>query len=135
MKCPNLIYLLLLDKNGFHMKTISTLLWVTLLGTSFTACKPNSAEATKTEAIQATKEIAAANLDSTRFHIEGMTCAVGCAKTIETKLNETPGVQKAAVDFDKKETVVTFDKTQQSKASLTKIVESCADGATYKVID
>lgn len=135
MKCPNLIYLLLLHKNGFHMKTISTLLWVTLLGTSFTACKPNLAEAPKTEAKQATKEIAAANLDSTRFHIEGMTCAVGCAKTIETKLNETPGVQKAAVDFDKKETVVSFDKTQQSKASLTKIVESCADGATYKVID
>ena len=135
MKCPNLIYLLLLHKNGFHMKTISTLLWVTLLGTSFTACKPNSAEAPKTEAKPATKEIAAANLDSTRFHIEGMTCAVGCAKTIETKLNETPGVQKAAVDFDKKETVVSFDKTQQSKASLTKIVESCADGATYKVID
>lgn len=117
------------------MKTFSTLLWVALLGTSFTACKPNSAEAPKTETKPASKEIAAANLDSTRLHIEGMTCAVGCAKTIETKLNETPGVQKAAVDFDKKEAIVSFDKSQQSKASLTKIVESCADGATYKVID
>jgi copper chaperone CopZ len=117
------------------MKKISTLLLVTLLGTSFTACKPNSAEAPKTEAKQTTKEIAAANVDSTRFHIEGMTCAVGCAKTIETKLNETPGVQKAVVDFDKKEASVYFDKTQQNKMSLSKIVASCADGATYKVID
>lgn len=118
------------------MKTISTLLWATLLGTSFTACKPNSSEAPKTEAKPtASKEIAAANVDSTRFHIEGMTCAVGCAKTIETKLNETPGVQKAVVDFDKKEASVYFDKTQQNKTSLSKIVASCADGSTYKVID
>jgi copper chaperone CopZ len=118
------------------MKTFSTLLLATLLGTSFTACKPNSSEAPKTEAKpMVSKEIAAANVDSTRFHIEGMTCAVGCAKTIETKLNETPGVQKASVNFDKKEAVVAFDKTQQSKKSLKQVVESCADGTTYKVID
>ena len=117
------------------MKTIATLFWAALIGTSFAACKHHSAEAPKTEAKPAAKEIVVANLDSTRFHIEGMTCAIGCAKTIESKLNETPGVQNATVDFDKKEAAVSFDKTQQSKASLTKIVESCADGATYKVID
>jgi hypothetical protein len=44
-------------------------------------------------------------------------------------------VQKASVNFDKKEAVVAFDKTQHSKKSLTQLVESCADGATYKVID
>jgi copper chaperone CopZ len=118
------------------MKTSTTLLWVALIGTSITACKPNSSPAAQAEVKPVvSKEIAAANLDSTRFHIEGMTCAVGCAKTIETKLNETPGVQKAVVDFDKKEASVYFDKTQQNKTSLSKIVTSCADGATYKVID
>ena len=118
------------------MKTITHLFYITLLGSTFVACKPNGAEAPKaSEKPVVTKEIAAANLDSTRFHIEGMTCAMGCAKTIETKLNETAGVQKAAVDFDKKEARVYFDETQQNKTSLSKIVASCADGATYKVID
>lgn len=118
------------------MKTSTTLLWVALIGTSITACKPNSSPAPQAEEKPVvSKEIAAANLDSTRFHIDGMTCAIGCAKTIETKLNETAGVQKASVNFEKKEAVVAFDKTQQSKKSLTHVVESCADGATYKVID
>ena len=118
------------------MKTITHLFYITLLGSTFVACKPNGAEAPKTsEKPVVTKEIAAANLDSTRFHIEGMTCAMGCAKTIETKLNETAGVQKAAVDFDKKEASISFDKTQQTKATLVKLVEACADGTTYKVID
>ena len=118
------------------MKTITRLFYITLLGSTFVACKPNATEATKTDSKpEVAKEIAAVNLDSTRFHIEGMTCAVGCAKTIETKLNETPGVQKAVVDFDKKEALISFDKTQQTKTSLVKLVESCADGTTYKVID
>jgi len=30
-----------------------------------------------------------------------MTCAIGCAKTIETKLAKMDGVQKATVDFEK----------------------------------
>ncbi|MEN9322595.1 MAG: hypothetical protein RL699_375 [Bacteroidota bacterium] len=118
------------------MKISSSILLVALIGSTVIACKQSNSDAPKAAAKPVeTKEIAAANLDSTRFHIEGMTCAVGCAKTIETKLNETPGVQKAAVNFDKKEAIVSFDKSQQSKATLTKIVESCADGATYKVID
>ncbi|MBU3680666.1 MAG: heavy-metal-associated domain-containing protein [Flavobacterium sp.] len=118
------------------MKISSTILFVTLIGLTVMACKQSNSDTPKAAAKPvATKEIASANLDSTRFHIEGMTCAVGCAKTIETKLNETPGVQKATVNFDKKEAVVAFDKTQHSKKSLTQLVESCADGTTYKVID
>ena len=62
-----------------------------------------------------------------------MTCAIGCAKTIEKELSDTDGVQKAAVDFDKKQATVSFDTSIQTPASLTKIVEATADGKTYKV--
>ena len=116
------------------MKTITRLFYITLLGSTFVACKPNAAEATKTDSKpEVAKEIAAVHLDSTRFHIEGMTCAVGCAKTIEAKLNETTGVQKAVVDFDKKEATVEFDAAVLTPEKLTKTVESTGDGETYKV--
>lgn len=67
------------------------------------------------------------------FTISGMTCAIGCAKTIENELSETDGVQTVTVDFDKKQATVAFDSSLQTPESLTKIVESAADGKTYKV--
>ena len=62
-----------------------------------------------------------------------MTCAVGCAKTIEEELSNLDGVEKATVDFDKKLATVKFDKTVQNAESLTKIVQETGDGKTYKV--
>lgn len=78
------------------------------------------------------KVIAAENLQTASFTIEGMTCAVGCAKTIEKELSDLEGVEKAAVDFDKKTATVTFDKTIQNPESVTKVVQETGDGKTYK---
>ena len=74
-----------------------------------------------------------AKLETASFNIEGMTCAIGCAKTIEKELSETKGVQKATVDFDKKEATVSFDSTKQTPKTLVKLVEATGDGKTYKV--
>jgi copper chaperone CopZ len=46
-----------------------------------------------------------------------MTCAVGCAKTIQEDLTQLEGVQKATVDFETKIATVTFDKLQNQKNS------------------
>ena len=77
--------------------------------------------------------MAAAQPETASFKIEGMTCAMGCAKTIETKLSKMDGVQKATVDFDKKEATVDFDGAVLNAEKLTKAVESTGDGETYKV--
>ncbi len=79
------------------------------------------------------KAIAAENVQTASFNIEGMTCAVGCAKTIEQKLTDLDGVEKATVDFDKNLATVTFDKTVQTPETLTKVVQETGDGKTYKV--
>ncbi|MDQ6470479.1 heavy metal-associated domain-containing protein [Flavobacterium sp. LHD-80] len=81
------------------------------------------------------KVIAAENVQTASFEIEGMTCAMGCAKTIEKELSNLDGVEKAVVDFDKKTATVTFDKTIQNQESLTKIVQGTGDGKTYKVLN
>ena len=116
-------------------KSIVTLVLASVL---FVGCKEKesktvSKETTETAAPKVKKEIAAANLQTASFSVEGMTCAVGCAKTIQEDLTGLDGVQKATVDFDTKIATVTFDKTVQTPAKLTKVVEAAADGKTYKV--
>ena len=113
---------------------------VTLVLTSvlFVGCKEKSTEIVSKETAETTapkvkKEIATANLQTASFSVEGMTCAVGCAKTIQEDLTGLDGVQKATVDFDTKLATVTFDKTVQTPEKLTKVVEAAADGKTYKV--
>ncbi|GEP49701.1 hypothetical protein FNO01nite_03730 [Flavobacterium noncentrifugens] len=64
-----------------------------------------------------------------------MSCAIGCAKTIEKELSEMDGVQKASVDFDSKKAVIDFDATKQTPENFVKVVEATADGKTYKVSD
>ena len=67
--------------------------------------------------------------------IEGMTCAMGCAKTIEKKLADMDGVQSATVDFEAKTATVNFDLDKLKSEDLVKTTEACADGKTYKVSD
>jgi len=84
-------------------------------------------------AVKEHKAIAAENVQTVSFEIEGMTCAMGCAKTIEKELSNLDGVEKATVDFDKKTATVVFDKTVQNQENLTKTVQATGDGKTYKV--
>jgi copper chaperone CopZ len=95
-----------------------------------TASKPMS-ESDKTNT---KKEVAVAvKPETASFKIDGMTCAMGCAKTIENKLSKMNGVQKATVDFDKKQATVEFDAAVISPENLSKTVEATGDGETYKV--
>lgn len=87
----------------------------------------------ETTAVKEHKVIAAENVQTASFEIEGMTCAMGCAKTIEKELSNLDGVEKATVDFDKKTATVVFDKTVQNQDNLTKVVQATGDGKTYKV--
>lgn len=113
------------------------MLTVALASVLFVGCKdkPNETDSKEItiDAPQIKKEIAATNLQTARFSVEGMTCAVGCAKTIQEDLTQLEGVQKATVDFETKIATVTFDKTVQSPEKLTTVVEAAADGKTYKV--
>jgi periplasmic mercuric ion binding protein len=117
------------------IKSIATVLLASLL---FVGCKEKSTEAvsnpeTEVETPKVKKEIAATNLQTASFTIKGMTCAIGCAKTIEEELNGLDGVQTAKVDFDKELATVSFDKTVLNPEKITKVVEATADGKSYTV--
>lgn len=85
-------------------------------------------------AVEGASQETAANLETTSFKIDGMTCPSGCAAMIEKKLAGLEGVGEAKVDFEKKTATVSFDAAKQTPEKLVETVEGLADGA-YKVSD
>ena len=65
------------------------------------------------------------------FNIEGMSCAVGCAKKIEKELAGMPGVKSASVDFDNELAMVEYDVDLVNHSSIEETVTKAGD--VYKV--
>jgi mercuric ion binding protein len=121
------------------MKIVKQTLLVATLAIATISCKNDretSTEAnvveTETSATERPKTIAA-NPKTASFEIEGMTCAVGCASLIESKLNKVDGVTEVKVDFETKTATVTYDADKLNQEKLTKTVEGVAGGDLYKV--
>ena len=122
------------------MKFATKFAVIALSAALFTSCKDTSKdgnlETPEQPVVTDSNQVkeTAANLETTSFSIDGMTCAVGCAAVIEKKLAEMEGVQGAKVDFEKKTATVSFDADKQTPENLVEKVEAIADGA-YKVSD
>lgn len=118
------------------MKSLKIVLGLALISAMIVSCKQETQtpetkivqneEATITKSIDPNAKIAKAE-----FNIEGMTCAVGCAKTIEKKLATLEGVKSATVDFDKKLAMVEFDENKLNTTVLEETVTKA--GEQYKV--
>ncbi len=118
------------------MKKIQSIVAIAAIAIAFTSCK-DTASAPKEDSVVTTEKTVAANakMETASFNITGMTCAMGCAKTIEKELTSLDGVQNATVDFDKKTATVNFDSNVQNTEKLVETVEATAGGKTYKVSD
>lgn len=66
-----------------------------------------------------------------KLSIEGMTCAIGCAVTIEKKLQRTSGIVSAKVDFESNTGWVTYDATMLNLDGISSVVKST--GTSYSV--
>lgn len=102
-------------------------------GLTLIGCKKETAVNTTDEGAKKETSKAVAKAETTSFKIDGMTCAMGCAKTIENKLAGLDGVQKATVDFENKTATVEYDAALLTPEKLVETVEAVADGKTYKV--
>lgn len=120
------------------MKFSNSVLIVALSSILLISCKESNSKSeiieTETQT-KLTKNTVVAKPETASFKIDGMSCAIGCARTLESKLAKTDGVQEAKVDFEKKEATVSFDAAVVSPEKLQEIVENAADGKTYKVSD
>jgi len=76
--------------------------------------------------------VAPENLVVVDYAIEGMVCAMGCAKTIQDEVADMAGVVACSVDFEEGKAHIEFDKSQLTEEDLITKIESIADGQ-YKV--
>ncbi|MDG1396826.1 MAG: heavy metal-associated domain-containing protein [Polaribacter sp.] len=78
---------------------------------------------------EAKKEVVKENV---ALAISGMTCEIGCAKTIQSKLLKKEGVLQAKVIFNDSIANIEFDANTTSKKDLIAFVEGIAGGDLYK---
>lgn len=78
------------------------------------------------------KEISAENIVIADFAIDGMVCAVGCAKTIEEEIAALSGVAVSEVDYENGKAHFEYDKSQLTEQDIISKIQSLADGQ-YKV--
>ncbi|APZ45998.1 heavy metal transport/detoxification protein [Polaribacter reichenbachii] len=64
--------------------------------------------------------------------ISGMTCEIGCAKTIQSKLSKKEGVLDAKVIFNDSIANIEYDANTTSKKDLIAFVDGIAGGELYK---
>lgn len=65
----------------------------------------------------------AAGTKTATFKVEGMTC-VSCETTIQLALEQTPGVRRSQVSYDRGEAVVEFDPEKTTPAKLRDAINS-----------
>ncbi|MGY0407862.1 MAG: heavy-metal-associated domain-containing protein [Polaribacter sp.] len=90
-----------------------------------TGCKKDAKKVdTKTETI-------AANMQTVALNISGMTCEIGCARTIQSKLSKKDGVAEAKVIFKDSIATIKFDANKTSKKELIAFVDGISGGDIY----
>lgn len=70
---------------------------------------------------------------SLEIGIEGMTCEIGCARTIQSKLSKVDGVTFAKVSFEAKKGQFTYDANKISKDEIVTKITGIAGGDLYAV--
>ncbi len=118
------------------MQTIKHILTLTLIATFAFSCKNEKNPEVKTVEVE-TEVVKKIDPNATyakaEFTIDGMTCQIGCANTIQKTIAKMDGVKFAKVDFDRKLAMVEFNEAKVTPITLEEAVAKVSD--TYKVSD
>jgi len=110
-------------KNSFLILIISLIL---------ISCNETKKENTVKQSDTKLEEIAA-NYKSIEVDIEGMTCEIGCARTIQSKLSKVKGITYSKVDFESKKGIFTFDSNKLNENDIINKIDGIAGGDVYSV--
>lgn len=111
------------------MKKYITLIFLSLL---FISCNEFKKEKIN-ENQEEKKQDVAANNKSIEVEIEGMTCEIGCARTIESKLSKVKGISYSKVDFESRKGQFTYDANKLSEDDIVAKINGIAGGDLYSV--
>jgi len=77
---------------------------------------------------KASKATAEAQLTTVEMKVDGMVCAMGCAKFIEDKVAGESGVTESQVDFEEEMAYFTYDANQWTAEELEQFIDEIHDG-------
>ena len=72
-----------------------------------------------------------AKMETVSLSISGMTCQIGCAKAIQSKLSKKEGVADVIVVFTDSIASITFDSNKTSTEDLSSFITGIAGGNLY----
>jgi len=128
-KYSDLKFLVHIFTKIFFMKNLIVIIALTFICSSCNEIKKEK-EIKKTEVN--TEEVAE-NFKSIEVEIKGMTCEIGCARTIQSKLSKMEGVTFSKVDFESKKGQFTYDANKISQNDIVKKINGIAGGDLYSV--
>lgn len=114
------------------MRVKNEVFFVVFLAVFTISCNVGNKKKVDSQEIEVNKE-ESKELTNLEVEITGMTCEIGCAKLIQSKLYKTEGVSFAEVSFEKENGKITYDANKISDEELKKIIENIAGGDLYKV--
>ena len=77
--------------------------------------------------------VIAENIQEVKIDIKGMTCEIGCARLIQSKLYKADGISYAKVSFEDSSGVVRYDQNRIDREKIKDIIEKTAGGEIYTV--
>ena len=113
------------------MKTIVNLFLIVLLSVSIISCAGENSKKTNNQ-VKSAKELSE-NLKNVEVQIKGMTCEIGCARLIQSKLYKADGIKFAKVSFADSLGNITYDANRISDTEIKNIIQKVAGGDLYKV--
>jgi len=112
-----------------QLKYVFTFLIVFLLVSCSTSVNKKETKTMKNQEVVTIEEIKNIEVD-----IEGMTCEIGCARLIQSKLYKTEGVKFADISFENKLGKISFDVNKVSVDEIKEEIQKIAGGDLYKVV-
>lgn len=100
----------------------------------FGSCQDSKKTNTENSEVQQ-EVVTAENIEHLHVDIKGMTCEIGCARLIQSKLYKAEGVKFAKVSFADSSGVVSFDQNRITSSDIKEIIQNTAGGEIYTVVD
>jgi len=114
------------------VKILINIFSVTMLILLFISCGQGKENKLEKKEGSETK-VVAENLRQVQVDIKGMTCEIGCARLIQSKLYKTDGVKFAKISFEDSSGIVSFDQNRLNEDQIKAIIEKTAGGDIYSV--
>lgn len=110
------------------MRKITFSLTVILASLFFVACSSTDAAKEESKKEEKKVEVLAENKSAVKMEIDGMVCAMGCAKYIEDKVADLDGILSSKVDFEAGIADFEFDQSAMTAEEIQTFISEIHDG-------